>query len=280
MRRVAKLQRGFGWLISLAVAFAFLLPLIWMVHASFRPEQAIFRGGMMSIFTWEELGVQNYIDAWRRARFGQALLNSLLQVSGIIGIGLLINSMAAFAFARLRFPGRDLLFSVVLILIILPVEVLVIPLFLTARDLNMTGGYAATMTALILPFTAKAINVFFLRQHFLALPTQLEEAARVDGASWWQIYWRIALPSIRPALATVIVLDVLTHWSDFIWPLVVCTRESTRTVQISLANLFTEPPIQWGPILACAVMATLPVLFIFRLAQRHLIASDLGAGIK
>lgn len=280
MMRMARLRSGVGWLVSLAVAGAFLLPLIWMVHASFRSESAIFQGGMLSIFTWEELTIQNYGAAWRRARFGQALVNSLLQVGGIIGMGLVINSMAAFAFARLRFPGRDLLFSGVLVLIILPVEVLIIPLFLTARDLNMTGGYVATMTALILPFTAKAINVFFLRQHFLALPTELEEAARVDGASWWQIYWRIALPSIRPALATVIVLDILTHWSDFIWPLVVCTRESTRTVQISLANLFTEPPVQWGPILACAVMATLPVLFIFRLAQRHLAASELGAGIK
>jgi ABC-type glycerol-3-phosphate transport system permease component len=274
------MRRFVYWGASLAVAFLFLLPLLWMIHASFRPESAIFEGGMWSVFSLRDLSLANYADAWRRARFGRALVNSLIQVVGIIGLGLLVNSMAAFAFARLRFAGRDILFAVVLALIILPVEVLVIPLFLTARDLQMTGGYAVTMAALILPFTAKAINVYFLRQHFLALPTSLEEAARVDGAGWFRIYWSVALPSIKPALATVIVLDVLTHWSDFIWPLVVCTREETRTVQISLANLFTQPPVQWGPILACAVMATIPVMLIFRMVQRHLMRSDLGAGIK
>jgi ABC-type glycerol-3-phosphate transport system permease component len=204
----------------------------------------------------------------------------MLAEAGIIGFGLFVNSMAAFAFARMRFPEYDLLFGAVVVLIILPVEVLVIPLFLTARDLNLNGGYFATMTALILPFTAKAINIFFLRQHFLALPATLEDAARVDGASWWQIYLRVALPTIKPALATVVVLDVLTHWGDFIWPLVVCTREETRTMQISLANLFTQPPVQWGNILACAVMATLPVLLIFRYAQRLIVVSHLDAGIK
>lgn len=274
------MKRLLGWLISLMVAGFFLLPLIWMVHASFRPESEIFRGGMLSVLSVDQWSLDNYADAWRRARFGQALLNSLLQVTGIIGIGLLINSMAAFAFARMSFPGRDVLFAAVVVLIILPVEVLVIPLFLTARDLHLTGGYVATMAALILPFTAKAINIFFIRQHFLMLPKGLEEAAMVDGASWFRIYWSVALPSIKPALATVIVLDVLTHWSDFIWPLVVCTREETRTVQISLANLFTEPPIQWGAILACAVMATIPVLCIFRLVQRYVVSSDLQVGIK
>jgi ABC-type glycerol-3-phosphate transport system permease component len=274
------IRRAAAWTLSLLVAWLFLIPLIWMVHASFRPESAIFEGGMGGLFSLDGLHLSNYADAWRRARFGTALVNSLLQVIGIIGIGLLINSAAAFAFARLRFAGRDLLFTTLVICIILPVEVLVIPLFLTARDLHLTGGYGATMAGLIIPFSAKAINVFFLRQHFLALPSDLEEAARVDGASWLMIYWRIALPSIRPALATVIVLDVLTHWSDFIWPLVLCTREETRTVQISLANLFTQPPIQWGAILACAVLATLPVLLIFRLAQRHIVTNQLHAGIK
>lgn len=274
------MKRILGWGLSLLVAWFFLVPLIWMVHASLRLEAEIFRGGMLSIFSLDQLSWSNYADAWRRAQFGRALLNSIIQVVGIIGIGLWINSMAAFAFARMQFAGRDLLFALVLILVILPVEVLIIPLFLTARDLNLMGGYAATMGALIIPFTAKAVNVFFLRQHFLQLPTALEEAARVEGANWFQIYWHIALPSIKPALATVIVLDVLTHWSDFIWPLVVCTREETRTVQISLANLFTQPPIQYGAILACAVMATLPVLILFRWIQRHVVSSELAAGIK
>ena len=167
-----------------------------------------------------------------------------------------------------------------LVLIILPVEVLAVPLLLTVRDLGLTGGHVRTLAALVLPFAVKAFNIYFLRQHFLALPRDLEEAAVVDGAGPFRIYWSVALPAIRPALATVLVLDVLTHWSDFIWPLIVCTRAESRTVQLSLANLFTQPPIQWGDILACAVLITLPVLLVFRLAQRHVVASNLSAGIK
>lgn len=274
------MKRAVGWALSGAVAVLFLLPLLWMLQASFRPESAIFEGGFGGLLSWRGLHLGNYAAAWRRAALGLGLVNSFVQVAGILGLGLLFNSMAAFAFARLDFPGQRWLFGLVVVLIILPVEVLVVPLLLTVRDLGLTGGHGRTLAALILPFAVKAFNIYFLRQHFLALPRDLEEAAVVDGAGLFRIYWSVALPSIRPALATVVVLDVLTHWSDFIWPLVVCTREETRTVQLALANLFTQPPIQWGHILACAVMATLPVLLIFRIAQRHIVASDLGAGIK
>ncbi|NLG35086.1 MAG: carbohydrate ABC transporter permease [Lentisphaerae bacterium] len=274
------MKRSLGWLASAAVATGFLLPLLWMLHASFRPESAIFEGGFGALLSWRGLSLDSYAAAWRRAALGIGLLNSLLQVAGILGVGLLLNSMAAFAFARLEFPGRRWLFGAVLILIILPIEVLVVPLLLTVRDLGLTGGHGRTLAALILPFAVKAFNIFFLRQHFLALPRDLEEAAVVDGAGPFRIYWSVALPAVRPALATVVVLDMLAHWSDFIWPLVICTREETRTVQLALANLFTQPPIQWGHILACAVMVTLPVLLVFRLAQRHIVASNLGAGLK
>ncbi|MDD2239448.1 MAG: carbohydrate ABC transporter permease [Kiritimatiellae bacterium] len=274
MKRIA------GWLVAVVVALGFLLPLLWMLHASFRPESAIFTGGLKSLFDFRGLHLEHYVAAWRRAAMGIGLLNSLLQVAGILGLGLLFNSMAAFALARFDFPGRAGLFALVIVLIILPVEVLVVPLLLTVRDLGLVGGHGRTLAALVLPFAVKAFNIYFLRQHFLALPRDLEEAAIMDGAGPFRIYWSVGLPAIRPALATVLVLDMLTHWSDFIWPLVICTREETRTVQIALSNLFTQPPIQWGDILACAVMTTLPVLVVFRLAQRHIVASQLTAGIK
>ena len=269
-----------GWSLSIFVATLFLLPLIWMVHASFRPEARIFSGGLTEFLNVSDFHLQNYVDGWRRARLGSAILMSLLQVLGIAGIGLFVNSLAAYAFARMDFRGKNLLFALVVAMIILPVEVLAVPLFLTARDLNLTGGFLPTLGALVLPFSAKAFNIYFLRQHFLSLPTTLEEAARVDGASSFRIYLHIALPAIRPALATVIILDLLTHWSDFIWPLIVSTRENTRTIQIGLANLFTQPPIQWGHILAAAVLATLPVVLIFRYVQTHILTTHTHTGIK
>jgi len=274
MRRIA------GWVLSVLVAFLFLLPLIWMVRASFMDDAEIFQRGTRSLIALRGWTLQNYADAWRRSGIAYGLVNSTIQAAGIVLGGLLVNSLAAFAFARMTFRGRDVLFAAVVVLIILPVEVLVVPLFFTIRDLNLIGGRVETLLALTLPFTAKAFNIYFLRQHFLALPAELEEAAIVDGAGPLRIYWRIALPAIRPALATVVILDVLTHWSDFIWPLVVSTRAETRTVQLSLANLFTQPPIQWGDILACAVIATLPVVLLFRVAQRYIVLGHLQSGIK
>lgn len=274
------MKRTLAWVLSIAVALLFLAPLLWMLRASFSPEGQIFQPGFVGGFVHGGWTMQNYADAWRRAALGRGILNSLLQVAGIVGVGLMINAMAAYAFARLEFPGRELLFSGIVILIILPVEVLAVPLFFTARDLGLTGGYASAMAGLIAPFLAKAFNIYFLRQHFLTLPAELEEAAVLDGAGAWRQFWNVALPSIRPALATVVVLDLLTHWGDFLWPLMISTREETRTVQISLANLFTQPPIQWGAILACSIMATLPVLALFRWLQRYIVTTDTRTGIK
>jgi len=269
-----------GWIISLIAAVLFLMPLLWMVHATFRPDDQIFQTNITDIFTGGELTLSNYADACRRGDVGQGLINSFLQVGGIVLIGLVVNSMAAYAFARLEFPGRNVLFAGVVVLIVLPVEALAVPLLITVRDLHMTGGYARTILALVIPFSAKAFNIYFLRQHFLSLPQEMEEAAVVDGAGPFAVFWRVALPTVRPALATVVVLDVLTHWGQLLWPLMVCTREETRTIQLSLANLLTQPPIQWGDIMACAVIATLPVILLFTYCQRHLVATHLGAGIK
>jgi ABC-type glycerol-3-phosphate transport system permease component len=274
------MKRRLAWLASIVVALVFLAPLLWMLAGSWRETGAIFRGGPGAWFELNGWTADNYAAAWRRAALGQAVLNSVLQVLVIAGGGLVVNAFAAFAFARLRFAGRELLFALVVILIILPVEVLAVPMFFTARDLGLTGGYAGAMAGLTVPFIAKAFNIYFLRQHFLGVPVELEEAAVLDGAGVWRQFWHVALPAVRPALVTVVLLDVLVHWSDFLWPLLIATREETRTVQIGLANLFTQPPIDWGAILACAVITTLPVLLFFHLFQRHVVVSDVRTGIK
>jgi ABC-type glycerol-3-phosphate transport system permease component len=210
----------------------------------------------------------------------RAMCNSIAQITVIALLGALVNSMAAFAFARFVFRGREALFALVVALIILPVEVLAVPLFLTARDLGLTAGVAPVFVALSLPFVAKAFNIYFLRQHFLSWPIEQEEAAILDGAGVWHIFWSLALPAIKPALATVVVLDVIVHWSDFLWPLLITSRESNRTVQIALATLFTEPPIDWGAIMACSVLSTLPVLAGFRYFQRHVVTTHAPRGSR
>ena len=274
------MKRALAWLVSGAVALVFLAPRLWMLAASLREEAAIFRTDWAGWLTTRDWTLGNYADAWRRAALGPALLVSVFQVLVIAGGGLLLNALAAYAFARLEFRGREVLFAAVVMLIVLPVEALAVPLFFTARDLGITGGIGPALAGLTVPFLVKAFNIYFLRQHFLALPAALEEAAVMDGAGVWRTFWCVALPAVRPALATVVLLDVLVHWGDFLWPLMVATREETRTVQIGLANLFTQPPIQWGDILACAVLATLPVLLMFRWFQRYIVATGTGVGIK
>jgi multiple sugar transport system permease protein/fructooligosaccharide transport system permease protein len=277
---VVRRKHALAWMASFAAAILFLAPLIWMVLASFREESRIFHHTLANWLTLSGWTLRNYAEGWRHAGIGPALITSTLQVTLIAGVGLLVNAMAAYAFARLQFRGRDVLFGAMVILIILPVEVLAVPMFFTARDLGLTGSFGNAMAGLTVPFFAKAFNIYFLRQHFLALPVELEEAAAIDGASAWRQFWYLALPSIRPALATVVLLDVLAHWGDFLWPLMISTREETRTVQLSLAGLFSAPPVQWGQILACAVIVTLPVVTLFRLFQRYIVTTDTRTGIK
>jgi multiple sugar transport system permease protein/fructooligosaccharide transport system permease protein len=274
------MKRSLAWATSVACALLFLSPLIWVVAASFRESHAVFELSLGSLLTEKDWTLANYGVAIRRAALGRALQTTLLQVGVICVLGLLVNAMAAFAFARLSFRGREPLFAAIVALIILPVEVLAVPMFFTARDLGLTGGRIPALAGLSLPFIAKAFNIYFLRQHFLSLPTELEEAGMLDGASVWRQFWSLALPAVRPALATVVLLDVLVHSGDFLWPLLIATREDTRTIQIGLANLFTEPPVDWGAILACSVLATLPVLLSFRLFQRYIVVTDVRAGLR
>jgi multiple sugar transport system permease protein/fructooligosaccharide transport system permease protein len=267
------------WAASVAVAVVFLAPVAWVLLSSFKPSATIFSAGWGG-FSSPHWTLVNYSNALRRADLLRALGNSFAQVASVASAGLLVNSMAAFAFARLPFRGREPLFFLIVVLIILPTEVLAVPLFLTARDLGLTGGTQAIFLGLTLPFVAKAFNIYFLRQHFLTWPKELEEAAVLDGAGPFRIFWSVALPCIRPALATVALLDVIVHYGDFLWPLLIITRETSRTVQIGLANLFTEPPIDWGAIMACAVMATLPVVAGFRFFQRYIVVTDSSWGSK
>lgn len=269
-----------AWPVSLLVGLLFLAPILWMLVGSFREDARLFSGALRDWWALSGWTLTNYGDAWRRAALGSALALSFVQVLTIAGVGLVVNTLAAFAFARLHFRGREILFAAVIVLIILPVEVLAVPLFFTVRDLGFTGDSWSVWGGLTLPFFAKAFNIYFLRQHLLNVPVELEEAAALDGAGVWRQFWHVALPSIRPALATVVLIDVLLHWGDFLWPLLLGTRTDTRTIQIGLANLFTQPPLQWGDILACAVIATLPVILIFRWCQRYIVASEARAGIK
>lgn len=270
---------------ALGLSLVLMAPILWMVSASLKPDAAIHRHiDSPRSFVPSPITASNYADAAQRGSLRTVLLNTLLVVTLIAGGGLLLNAPAAYAFSRLRFPGRDMLFVIVVATMIVPLEAIVIPLFIGVRSTRgltqVVGEHAWTMGALSVPFMAKAFNIFLLRQSFLSLPHSLEEAAYLDGAGLWQGYWRIALPNITPALATAVLLDFVIHWNDFLWPLVICQRADTRTIQLGLGNFFTQPPISWGAILAYAVVATLPVTLVFVVGQRWIVRSLASVGVR
>jgi multiple sugar transport system permease protein/fructooligosaccharide transport system permease protein len=270
---------------AVAVCVAFLAPVLWMAAASLKPESAI-HADVSSVrgFLPMPLTLANYEEAIRRGDVVTTLINTFIAVSLIALGGLLVNGPAAYAFARMRFPGRELLFVLLVTTIIIPLEVIVIPLFMTVRTsrglIDLMGERPWTLAALSVPFFAKAFNIFLLRQYFLALPRSLEEAAFLDGTGWWGTFWRVAVPNAKPAIVTVVLLDFVVHWNDFLWPLVICQAADTRTVQLGLGNFFTQPPISWGAILAFAVLATIPMMLAFTIGQRWIVQSLTTTGIR
>lgn len=274
-----------GAFAAIVLAALFLAPVAWMAAASFKPEQVIHQD-VRSVRSFAPVPptVGHYSAVARRSNLGTVLINTLVVVILIAAGGLLVNGPAAFAFARMRFPGRDLVFLILVASIILPLEVIVIPLFMTVRTFGGAADYVGerswTLAALSVPFMAKAFNIFLLRQYFLSLPRSLEEAAFLDGAGWWTVFWRVAMPNAKPAIVTVILLDFVVHWNDFLWPLVICRAENTRTIQLGLGNFFTEPPISWGAIMAYAVLATVPMMLAFAFGQRWIVRSVATAGVR
>ena len=280
-----KLTRATTPTLRILVGLLFLAPVVWMVSASFKPDPHIHRDvDSLRSFVPAPFTTHNYTAAAHRGDALTTLTNSFITVLLIALGGLLINAPAAYAFARLRFPARNLLLAILIATIIVPLEAIVLPLFMgvrTTRGLaTLLGDRAWTLAALSVPFMAKAFNIYLLRQYFLTLPRSLEEAAFLDGAGWWGAFWRVILPNAAPALATVVLLDFVIHWNDFLWPLVICQSEQTRTVQIGLGNFFTQPPISWGAILAYAMLATLPLTAVFLVGQRWIVQSLATTGSR
>ena len=285
MNRAPIIRHTGTWLLGLIVAAAVVAPVLWMAAASLKPEAAIHRDvDSLRSFTPVPLTTEHYPDAVRRGDLWPCMVNTFVVTLLIALGGVAVNAPAGYAFARMRFPGREAVFMLCVVTIIIPLEVIVIPLFMTVRTTrglaDVFGDRTWTLAALSIPFMAKAFNIFLLRQYFLSLPRSLEEAAFLDGAGWWGTFWRVALPNAKPALVAVVLLDFVVHWNDFLWPLVICQGENTRTIQLGLGNFFTQPPIAWGAILAYAVMATVPMMLVFAVGQRWIVQSLAATGIR
>jgi multiple sugar transport system permease protein len=256
------------------LAFLTVAPFLWMVLTSFKPL-----GEILSFPpTWwpEDFTFENYREAFTAAPFGRYYANSLF-VAIAVTLGQLVTcSMAAYAFARMTFKGRDVLFYLFLGTMMVPVHVTMIPSFMILHWLGWIDSYAA----LIVPGIASAFGTFLLRQFFLTIPRELEEAAFIDGCSRFSVLWRIILPLAKPALATLAIFTFMAVFNDFIWALIVINSESMYTVQLGLAIFRDQYSTEWGNLMAGSVVATLPILIVFFVAQKYFIQGITLSGLK
>ncbi len=280
------LRDGLTYLVMSLLAVFFLFPIVFMFVSSIKNNETQVLTDMSTLYAFVprgELGIQNYYDVFDQLGFGQLMFNSVLIVGGTVLLGLTINSLMAYALARLRFKGRGFLLAVVVALIIIPFESVAVPLLLLVNRLPWFGGATSwldTYHVQIIPFVADAFSIFLFYQFFIGLPKDLEEAALVDGAGLLRIFWRIVLPLSRPVFATVAILQFLTHWGDFLWPLMVTRGPEVRPLMIGMQQFFGLDPKIWGDIMAFASMITIPVLIVFLLFQKWFVQSVASTGIK
>ncbi|MEJ2148874.1 MAG: carbohydrate ABC transporter permease [Chloroflexota bacterium] len=272
--------------ILILLSFFFLFPVIFMLVTAFKTnEDQILRdvAGLRAFVPYGPLGLQNFFDVFNRMEFGRFMWNSVFVVGVTVILGLVVNSMAAYALARLRWGGRKIVLAVIIALIIIPFEAVAVPLLLLVNNLpwiNGTVGWLDTYHVQIIPFIADAFSIFLFYQFFIGLPKDLEEAALVDGASRFRIYWNIIVPLSRPVFATVAILKFLYYWGSYLWPLMVTRRPEVRPLTVGMQQFFGQYPRLWGDIMAFASMITIPVLIIFLLFQKWFVQSVASSGVK
>jgi multiple sugar transport system permease protein len=272
---------------KIALALVFGLPLVFMIVSSFKPDQQIFGdlGGIQAFLPVGDLSFGNYLGVFDRVPFAQFLLNSIIISVSTVVLGIIINSMAAFALSRMRMPGRKWALGVVLATLIVPFEVMALPLLWEVNQLpyfdgtQIIQGWLDTYTVQIVPFVASAFSIFLFYQYFDSIPRELDEAARVDGAGWFRIYRSIIMPLAGPAIATVAILTFLPAWNQYLWPLMVTQSESVRPAMVGI-DYFKQLNTSWGQIMAYATIITVPVLGLFIAFQRSFVNSIASQGLK
>ncbi|MGG5261005.1 carbohydrate ABC transporter permease [Phycicoccus avicenniae] len=256
------------------LALVFVMPLVQMVLASLKTDAEIRR--VPPTFFPEHPTVAGYVRLFQESDVLQWLFNSVVVASVAILAHLVLCSMAGYGFSRLRFAGRGVSFVLLVGTIMIPTQLLMIPTYIMFTKI----GVVNTLPAVILPWLTSAFGVFLMRQFFLSLPRELEEAARLDGCSAFGVFWRVVLPLAKPALATLAIFTLLGSWNDLIWPLIAINDDRWYTIQLGLANFQGQRRTEWSLLMAGNVVATMPMVVFFLLAQRHFVATMTFSGLK
>ena len=277
------------------LALTFILPLLFMLFSSLKPKDQILSDltTFRAFLPVGDLSLDNYVGVFNRVPVARFFLNSIIVTTTIVVLGLVVNSMAGFAIARLNFRGKKILLGAIIATLIVPFETFAIPMVYLISKLPRIGfypdgvaldwGWNNSFEVLIIPFIANAFSIFLFTQYYSSIPKELDEAARVDGAGWFKIYWKVISPLAMPAFATSAILTFLPQWNSYLWPLLVIQQEDLRPVQVGLRYFFasgTAEGTPWGQIMAYTSLITIPVIIVFLLFQRAFISSIASSGVK
>ncbi len=262
---------------NIIIGIIFVSPLLWMISASLKPEAEIF-ANMNSIMTFfpVQASLDNFKEVFSRLNMVQVFKNTFVYIALILVLDLLFNSICGYALAKFDFKGKGLMLNLVIALMVMPMEAIMLPLYIEMSQL----GWVNTLAALVVPFIAKCFSIYMFRQFFCDIPDDLLEAAALDGCSPVGTFFRVVMPISKTVYATVFILDFVSHWNDFMWPFLVMTGEDKRTIQLAIQVFFGTNPIHYSAIMAALVVSAIPMLVMFIFMQKYYIEGIASSGIK
>ncbi|ATA96365.1 carbohydrate ABC transporter permease [Sinorhizobium meliloti] len=271
-RSQVTLVRGLWMVVTAILAFMTLFPLLWMVSIAFKPAAESFSSNLIP----QAPTLDNFIYVLTGVPFIRYMVNSFLVSATVTVVALFFHTMAGYALARLRFPGREVMFLSIFSTFLVSLPVIIVPLFVIVKAMGLLNSYAG----LIIPAIFNAFGIFLLRQYYLSLPKEIEEAARIDGAGYWRIYWSVILPLSRPIMSALAILFFLANWNSFLWPLTITSDPDLWVVQLGIANFKSQYSASWNYMMAASTIVAIPTLILFVIFQRQIMDSLKTSGLK
>ncbi len=269
-----KVYNSIHYVLLIVLALGTLLPVLWVILSSFKPQSELFRVPLT--FLPQKWTVQNYVSSLQAGNFPVYFSNTVFVAVVSTFITVMVNLMAGYALAKYIFKGRNLIFTIMIATLMIPLQVIMIPIFLQLKNLGMLNS----LWGIIIPPAATPTGVFLARQYLVNLPDSLIEAARIDGAKEYSIFFRLILPMSKPIVATIAIFSFMWRWNDYLWPLIVITDNKKQTVQQALANFVGQLQINWSDLLAMTTIAIIPVIIVFLAFQRFFFSGIAAGSVK
>lgn len=271
------MQKVLFYLGNTVIGIIFVSPLIWMISASLKPEAKMF-ANMNSLMTFVpvDASLNNFVEVFRRVDMLNVFKNTILYIMLILIFDLLINSICGYALAKFRFKGRKLILSFVVALMVMPMEAILLPMYIEMSQL----GWVNTLPSLVVPSIAKCFSIYMFYNFFRDIPDDLIEAAAIDGSSPIRTFFNIVMPISKTVYATVFILDFVAHWNDFMWPFLIMTGKENRTIQLAVQSFFGTQPVHYSAIMASLVVSAIPMIVMFVFMQKYYVEGIASSGIK